>query len=295
MLCYNLYVNKYYGDGEKVFMEEIYNSEEEFLAAYNSDNFEKLSLTSDIVIFSVSSEEVDNYRKNEKKSMSVLLVKRTTYPFKDKWCFPGGFVKIDEDLEAAPMRILKRETNIDNIYLEQLYTFGDVKRDPRMRIISTAYMALIDKNRLDTLLNSAASWFDITLLEEEENIVTIVLDNGEKKIKLIIEKVLRDKTTDRYTYKVIENEDLAFDHAKVLIAGIERLRNKVEYTDIVFNMMPEFFTLKELQQVYEIILNKKLLDPAFRRIIGSKVEKTQYIKSGEGHRPSALFKYKNTR
>lgn len=295
MLCYNLYVNKYYGDGEKVFMEEIYNSEEEFLAAYNSDNFEKLSLTSDIVIFSVSSEEVDNYRKNEKKSMSVLLVKRTTYPFKDKWCFPGGFVKIDEDLEDAPMRILKRETNIDNIYLEQLYTFGDVKRDPRMRIISTAYMALIDKNRLDTLLNSAASWFDITLLEEEENIVTIVLDNGEKKIKLIIEKVLRDKTTDRYTYKVIENEDLAFDHAKVLIAGIERLRNKVEYTDIVFNMMPEFFTLKELQQVYEIILNKKLLDPAFRRIIGSKVEKTQYIKSGEGHRPSALFKYKNTR
>ncbi len=295
MLCYNLYVNKYYGDGEKVFMEEVYNSEEEFLAAYNSDNFEKLSLTSDIVIFSVSSEEVDNYRKNEKKSMSVLLVKRTTYPFKDRWCFPGGFVKIDEDLEDAPMRILKRETNIDNIYLEQLYTFGDVKRDPRMRIISTAYMALIDKNRLDTLLNSAASWFDITLLEEEENIVTIVLDNGEKKIKLIIEKVLRDKTTDRYTYKVIENEDLAFDHAKVLIAGIERLRNKVEYTDIVFNMMPEFFTLKELQQVYEIILNKKLLDPAFRRIIGSKVEKTQYIKSGEGHRPSALFKYKNTR
>ena len=295
MLCYNLYVNKYYGDGEKVFMEEVYNSEEEFLAAYNPDDFEKLSLTSDIVIFSVSSEEVDNYRKNEKKSMSVLLVKRATYPFKDRWCFPGGFVKIDEDLEDAPMRILKRETNIDNIYLEQLYTFGDVKRDPRMRIISTAYMALIDKNRLDTLLNSAASWFDITLLEEEGNIITIVLDNGEKKIKLIIEKVLRDKTTDRYTYKVIENEDLAFDHAKVLIAGIERLRNKVEYTDIVFNMMPEFFTLKELQQVYEIILNKKLLDPAFRRIIGSKVEKTQYIKSGEGHRPSALFKYKNTR
>ena len=295
MLCYNLYVNKYYGDGEKVFMEEVYNSEEEFLAAYNPDDFEKLSLTSDIVVFSVSSEEVDNYRKNEKKSMGVLFVKRTTYPFKDRWCFPGGFVKIDEDLEDAPMRILKRETNIDNIYLEQLYTFGDVKRDPRMRIISTAYMALIDKNRLDTLLNSAASWFDITLLEEEENIVTIVLDNGEKKIKLIIEKVLRDKTTDRYTYKVIENEDLAFDHAKVLIAGIERLRNKVEYTDIVFNMMPEFFTLKELQQVYEIILNKKLLDPAFRRIIGSKVEKTQYIKSGEGHRPSALFKYKNTR
>ena len=73
MLCYNLYVNKYYGDGEKVFMEEVYNSEEEFLAAYNPDDFEKLSLTSDIVVFSVSSEEVDNYRKNEKKKHECFV------------------------------------------------------------------------------------------------------------------------------------------------------------------------------------------------------------------------------
>ena len=79
----------------------------------------------------------------------------------------------------------------------------------------------------------------------------------------------------------------------IILAGLERLKNKIEYTDIVFNMMPEYFTLGELQQVYEVILNKKLLDPAFRRIIEPKVEKTDKIKKGEGHRPSVLFKYKN--
>ena len=76
------------------------------------------------------------------------------------------------------------------------------------------------------------------------------------------------------------------------MAGIERIRNKVNYTDIVFNMMPEYFTLGELQQVYEVILNKKLLDPAFRRIIAKKTEKTSKMKTGEGHRPSYLFRYK---
>ena len=79
----------------------------------------------------------------------------------------------------------------------------------------------------------------------------------------------------------------------MILSGIERLKNKINYTDIVFNMMPEYFTLGELQQVYEVIQNKKLLDPAFRRIIANKVEKTEKVQTGEGHRPSALFKYKH--
>ena len=91
---------------------------------------------------------------------------------------------------------------------------------------------------------------------------------------------------------VVENGSLAFEHSKVILAGIERLKNKIEYTDIVFNMMPEYFTLGELQKVYEVILGKKLLDPAFRRIIKNKVIKTDKIKTGEGHRPSYLFKYR---
>ena len=274
-------------------MEKVYNSEEEFLKDYNSDDFEKLSMTTDILIVSVSSEEVDNYRKTDKKKMSILLVKRDNYPYKDKWCLPGGFIGIDEDLDQAPIRILKNETNVENVYLEQLYTFGSVKRDPRMRVVSTSYIALIDKNRLTNNLSSNASWFDITFYEEENNIVDIVLDNGNTTISFKIEKVLREQTTDRYSFKILENNSLAFDHPLVILSGIERLKNKIEYKDIVFNMMPEYFTLGELQQVYEVILGKKLLDPAFRRIIASKVEKTKKMKTGGGHRPSYLFRYKS--
>lgn len=274
-------------------MEKIYNSEEEFLSDYNPNDFKRLSVTADILIISVSSEESTNYRKTDSKKMSILLVKRDNYPFKDKWCLPGGFVSYDEDLDASPIRILKQETNLEDIYLEQLYTFGNTNRDPRMRVISTSYIALIDKNRLNEKLSSNASWFDISLFEEKDNIVSIVLDNGESTISFEIEKTLREKTTDRYSFNIKKNDLLAFDHAKVILSGLERLKNKVEYTDIVFNMMPEYFTLGELQQVYEIILGKKLLDPAFRRIIANKVVKTDKQKTGGGHRPSYLFKYKN--
>lgn len=272
---------------------KTYKSEEEFLKDYNPNEFEKLSMTADILVFSVSNEENKNYRKTAKKKMSILLVKRDNYPFKDKWCLPGGFLDINENLDDAPIRILKNETNIDNIYLEQLYTFGSVNRDPRMRVVSTAYIALIDKNRLEINLNDNTSWFDITFYEEKDNMIYVTLDNGEEIIDFSIEKQLREKTTDRYSFKVQQNKHIAFDHPQVIVSGMERLKNKIEYTDIVFNMMPEYFTLGELQQVYEVILGKKLLDPAFRRIIANKVEKTEKMKTGGGHRPSVLFKYKS--
>ncbi len=268
-----------------------YNSEEEFLKDYDSSQFDLLSVTTDILIFSVSDYKSNNYRKLSEKKFSVLLVKRDDYPYKDKWCLPGGFVRIDEDLEDAPNRILYDEANIKDIYLEQLYTYGSVDRDPRMRVVSTSYMALIDKNRLPSTVKENASWFDVLFLEDEKKI-HVTLDNGVKTIKYVIKKILKEHTTDRYKYEVVENDDLAFDHALVITAGVERLKNKLEYTDIAFNMMPEYFTLGELQQVYEVILGKKLLDPAFRRIIKNKVEKTDKTVVTGGHRPSYLFRYK---
>ena len=273
-------------------MEKVYNSEEEFLKDYDSSIFEKLSMTVDILVLSVSSEDVSNYRKTDKKKMSILLVKRDDYPFKDKWCLPGGFVGIDEDLEDAPLRVLKNETNVDNIYLEQLYTFGNVKRDPRMRIISTSYMALIDKNKLDNQLNKNACWFDIVSIDEKDNIVNVILNNGYENITFTMKKELKEETSKNYKYIEIQNDKIAFDHTSVILTGLDRLKNKIEYTDIVFHLMGDLFTLGELQQVYEVILNKKLLDPAFRRIMADKVVKTEKLKTGEGHRPSYLFKYK---
>lgn len=269
-----------------------YTSEEEFLRDYDSSKFDKLSMTTDILILSVSDENTGNYRKLTEKKFSVLLVKRENYPFKDKWCLPGGFIKIDEDLEDAARRVLKDETNLDNIYIEQLFTYGAPDRDPRMRIVSTTYMSLIDKNRLDTSITKNASWFNINYMEDNKSIY-VTLNNDNEEIKFVIKKVLRDKSTDRYDYIIDKNDKLAFDHARVIVAGISRLKNKIEYTDIVFNMMPRYFALGELQQVYEVILGKKLLAPAFRRIIAGKVKKTEKVKTGGGHRPSQLFEYKN--
>lgn len=269
-----------------------YMSEEEFLKDYDSSIFEKLSMTADILLVSVSDQEQSNYRKTSKKMMSILLVKRDDYPFKGKWCLPGGFMDVKtETLEDCAKKVLKRETNLEDIYLEQLYTFDSLDRDPRMRVVSTSYVALVDKNQLTQKVENA-SWFDITLIEEKKDIVEVTLDNGSEIITFKIKKELKEKTTDRYQFDVIENEKLAFDHPIVILSGLMRIRNKINYTDIVFNMMPEYFTLGELQQVYEVILNKKLLDPAFRRIIADKVEKTKKMRTGGGHRPSYLFRYK---
>ena len=275
-------------------MAKEYASEEEFLKAYDSSQYDKLSMTSDILILSVSSKDSSNYRKTDKKMMSILLIKRDDYPFKNKWCLPGGFLNPKtETLEECARRVLKRETNLSNIYLEQLYTFDKVDRDPRMRVVSTSFVALIDKDQLTDEVKNA-SWFDIIDFKENNNVVSITLSNGEEVIDFKVKKELREKTTDRYHFVTEENKSIAFDHDLVILAGIERIRNKASYTDIVFNMMPEYFTLGELQQVYEVILNKKLLDPAFRRIIAKKTVKTEKMKTGEGHRPSYLFKYKSS-
>lgn len=267
-----------------------YQTEAEFLENYDANAFEKLSITTDILIFSVSDEQTGNYRKLSNKKFNILLVKRDDFPFKGKWSLPGGFVGIDEDLEDAAKRILKSETNFEDIYIEQLYTFGQPKRDPRMRVVSTSYMSLIDKNNFDIKIAKNAAWFNITFLEDEKTI-HVTLDNDFEEIKFVINKVLRDKSTDRYDYVIAENDKLAFDHPRIITSGISRLKNKIEYTDIVFNMMPKYFTLGELQQVYEVILGKKLLAPAFRRIIADKVKPTDKMRTGGGHRPSKLFEY----
>ena len=270
-----------------------YKTEADFLKNYDSSSYEKLSMTSDILIVSVSSVDSTNYRKSEEKRMSILLVKRDDYPYKGKWCLPGGFLNPKtETLEECAKRVLKRETNLENIYLEQLYTFDRIDRDPRMRVISTSFVALIDKEKIKEKVENA-SWFDILKIEEKNHVVTISLSNKEEEITFSIKKTLKEKTTDRYLFTSMNNNDLAFDHDIVILAGIERIKNKSQYTDIVFNMMPEYFTLGELQRVYEVILNKKLLDPAFRRIISNKVEKTKKMKTGGGHRPSYLFRYKS--
>lgn len=253
---------------------------------------DNMAVSTDLLIFSVTKGEAKTCRTLSDKYFSILLVKRLKEPFKDKWSLPGGFVREDETIDMAADRVLAKETNLHNIYKEQLYTFGDLKRDPRTRVISTAYMALIDKEKITDALSQEASWFNIHIKEEKDE-VTVTLKNEDEILTFVIEKTLEDKTTNKYKYKIIQNESISFDHPIIIMTGIDRMRKKVKDTDIIFNMMPEYFTLGELQQIYEVILDKKLLDPAFRRIIADKVEKTnKTIKTG-GHRPSIMYKYKN--
>ncbi len=273
-------------------------TETEFLKQYDVNLYEKPSVTVDMLIFTVMNEVEENYRKLPEKSLKILLVKRGDHPGLGKWALPGGFVGIKESLDEAVERKLKAETNIEQIYMEQLYTWGEVGRDPRTRVISCAYMALVDSNSLmikageDAL---EARWFDLKYQVKQvaaEIQVNLKLTAGEEELNAVIrlsekhhQKILQAKR------ELLEADGIAFDHALMIEYALERLRNKIEYTDIAFNLMPELFTLSELQQVYEVILNKPLLAAAFRRKVAELVVETEQFTKDAGHRPSKLYKF----
>ena len=245
----------------------------------------------DLVIFGVDSRRDNNLRSLPQKYLSVLLVKRNKEPDKEKWCLPGGFVEIDETSKEASLRILKKETGLENVYLEQIMVSDDVARDPRGRIISTTYMALIDRSLLTDKLNSDAFWFDLEV-EEKENKLSFSLKSDDEKVNFNVKKHTIDSYTNYNEYELIDKK-LAFDHDKILARALMELHDKVEHTDIIFHLMPNLFTIGELKQVYELLLGRKLINSAFRRKIAEKIEITdKYVKTG-GHRPSLLCKYKN--
>lgn len=204
------------------------------------------AVTTDIVIFTIRD-----------GAMQVLLIKRRSDPFKGSWALPGGFVQIDEDLESAAARELQEETGVDGIYLEQLYTFGAPGRDPRERVISVAWFALIPSERLRLRAASdadAVGWF-----------------------------------------AVHELPALAFDHAQILEKARQRLASKLAYSTIAFQFMPRQFTLSELQSVYEVILDEPLDKRNFRKSIlatGELVDTGKQRRDGP-HRPARLYRRKH--
>jgi 8-oxo-dGTP diphosphatase len=158
--------------------------------------------------------------------LQLLLIKRADEPFKNSWALPGGFVEIDESADDAALRELEEETGVTNVFVEQLYTFSDVARDPRERVISVAYYALVRPASVELVAGSDASeaeWFPVAKLPE-----------------------------------------LAFDHKLIAKTGLERLRGKVRYQPIGFELLPRKFTLKQLQQMYETVLGRALDKRNFR-------------------------------
>ncbi len=180
--------------------------------------FPRPNLTVDCVVFGLDEED-----------LKVMLIRRNLSPFKGRWALPGGFVRMNETLDEAARRELREETGIEKVYLEQLYTFGDMDRDPRERVVTVAYYALVKlgghKIKAATDAEKAA-WFSIDDMPE-----------------------------------------LAFDHQRIVQTALTRLKGKVRYEPIGFELLPKKFTLTKLQNFYEIILDKKLDKRNFRRKI----------------------------
>jgi len=206
--------------------------------------FEKPLVTVDIVVFTV--------RNNE---LQALLIKRKGEPFKNRWALPGGFVLHNESLEDAAKRELAEETGVTDVYLEQLYTFGEPRRDPRGRIITVAYFALIDSSKITlhaTTDASDATWLAVNSISA-----------------------------------------LAFDHNKILAYAIKRLRWKCEYTTAAFALLPEKFTLSHVQALYEIIFSQKFDKRNFRKkILSLGMLKKEEVQKGVSYRPPQLYSLK---
>jgi 8-oxo-dGTP diphosphatase len=210
---------------------------------YNKTNY-KPSVTVDCVVFGL----------DKSADVRVLLIKRAYEPYKNSWAIPGGFIKENETLDAAAQRELEEETGVRNIFIEQLYTFGNLNRDPRGHVISVAYFALINLEEHPT---SAAT-----------------------------------DAKDAQWFKLSELPELAFDHSEILDIAIKRLDSKVRYQPIGFELLPDKFTLSELQNLYETILGRALNRRNFR----SKILKMDILEQLERqkdvpHRPAFLYKF----
>lgn len=210
-----------------------------------TSKFEKSMITVDIVVFAV-----------EEKTLKALLIKRKYDPFRGFWALPGGFVRKSEELMSSARRELKEETGISGIYLEQLYTVGDVGRDPRGRVVTVAYFALAPKYSVKL----RASY-----------------DALEAKM-----------------FPIDALPKLAFDHKKILDYALVRLQNKIQYTNVAWSLLPEKFTLREIQEVYEIIWKRRIDKRNFRKKILSLglLKSLPGIRRGLRQRPAKLYSFK---
>jgi ADP-ribose pyrophosphatase YjhB (NUDIX family) len=289
-----------------ILINSFTDSEDEFLKKYDVNNYKRPSVTNDIIIFTTDDIKEENQRKVPKKGMQILLMKREQYPDKGKWSIPGGFIDIEESLEEGAKKKLKDKAGVEDVYIEQLYTFGDVNRDKRTRVISIANMALVEKESIKiskTENTSEVKWFWVDkflestkkhdFYSENKYILNFKSEDGETQISYeVLEKVDRNVYRKKEVmYKLLEesNEILAFDHYKIIDYAIDRLRNKVEYTPIAFNLLPRLFTVKELQNVYEAIMGREILN--FRRKMEDMIIETDEKIEGKPFRPAKVFKF----
>jgi 8-oxo-dGTP diphosphatase len=206
--------------------------------------YPRAALTVDCAVFGLDDED-----------LKVLLIQRGLAPFEGTWALPGGFVRVDETLEEAARRELEEETGLRQVFLEQLYTFGDVERDPRERVVSVAYYALVKLSDHDVHAATDAR--------------------------------------DAAWFGVHDVPSLAFDHAAILQVALERLRGKVRYQPIGFELLPKKFTLSQLQHLYELVLERELDKRNFRKRVLAMdlLIETDEVQQDVAHRAARLYRF----
>ena len=283
--------------------------EKEYLKSYDISQFERPSIATDIVVFSILNDgKRDSIRRLQKKSLQILLVRRSGYPYKDYWALPGGFCVPGEDVCETAARELYEETNVKNAYMKLVDVYGEKDRDPRGWIVSNTFMALIDGEQSELKAGTdtdEARWFTIELNDNvklkdvTKKQATINTDyelcfrnneiGAEFKCMLSEHKVFKNYH-ENVSYVIDDSSELAFDHAKIIMNALMRLRRETEYNfRVAFDLVPERFTLTQLQNVYELIWDKKLITANFRRKILEYVSETEVSIEGEGFRPAKLF------
>lgn len=245
---------------------------------YSISNYERPSVAVDAVVFGISSERI-NKRALYNKKLQILLVKRGEEPYKGEYSLPGGFLRPKETTEEAMNRELAEETGIKDSKLLNLAVYSAPDRDPRGWILSCAYLSLVRTTELATKAESDAEhalWFDFEYSSDNEELIT--LSNEEQKITI----TLKEGTATSL--------ELAFDHAQIIYDAYKKLQSETKNNDIIFNLLPELFTISDVQIPYEIIMNKKESGPNFRRKLMPRIEETDQYEEAAAHRTSKLYR-----
>ena len=302
---------------------DINSSEErEYLENYNIEQFERPSVATDIVAFAVMQDgEQSNIRKLANRELKLLLVKRSQFPYKGAWALPGGFLRPGETIEETAKRELLEETGVKNPFLHLAGVYSEAERDPRGWIISNSFISLINAEncslRADTDAWDAA-WFCVKLQSDNtssddststtkiiKHTLTLSFDSassdsnikGDENIEIkaiVSEKSTRKGHNHVSSYQIVDSGELGFDHAKIIVQSLLELRDMMEYDlRIAFDLLPESFTLAQLQSTIEKVTDKKFLSANFRRKASDYVEETGEVIEGYGHRPAMLFRVKS--
>ena len=302
---------------------DINSSEErEYLEDYNIEQFERPSVATDIVAFAVMQDgEQSNIRKLENRELKLLLIKRSQFPYKGAWALPGGFLRPGETIEETAKRELLEETGVENPFLHLAGVYSEARRDPRGWIISNSFISLINAEnctlRADTDAWDAA-WFCVKLQSDNtssddststtkmiKHTLTLSFDSassdsnikGDENIEIkaiVSEKSTRKGYNHVSSYQIVDSGELGFDHAKIIVQSLLELRDMMEYDlRIAFDLLPESFTLAQLQSTIEKVTDKKFLSANFRRKVAEYVEETGEVIEGYGHRPAMLFRVKS--